>query len=302
MISKRSPKVSIGIPLFNAEMYISETLESLLNQTYVNFEGLISDNGSTDQTQEICRQYELKDKRIRYHRNENNLGAAANYNLVFRETNGEYFKWMAYDDPIAPDFLERCIAVLDSQPDVSICYTKALILDENGKAVEKYSHDLHMHSSIPHERFRMIIANPGLCNPIFGLIRREVLKHTSLIGDYPHSDRKLLAEISLYGELYEIPDYLFYRRLHALVSTKVHHTERDLAFWYNPDSRNRLILPVWKRYKEYLAAILRAPITKSNKIFCLLHLIQLSIERKRWNSLSTDLILAVKNTTTSLKK
>jgi glycosyltransferase involved in cell wall biosynthesis len=120
----RTPRVSIGLPVYNGENYLAETLDSILAQTFTDFEVIISDNASTDRTETICRQYAAQDRRIRYLRNTSNLGAAKNYNRVFELSQGEYFKWNGHDDPLAPVFLERCVAVLDRHPGVVLCFAR----------------------------------------------------------------------------------------------------------------------------------------------------------------------------------
>ncbi len=127
-----STKVSIGLPVYNGEVYLKEAIESILNQTYGDFELVISDNDSNDMTQAICIDYLKKDRRIRYYRNAKNMGAAYNYNRVFKLSNGKYFKWAAHDDICHPEFLEKCINVLDTEKEVVLCYPIAQVIDENG--------------------------------------------------------------------------------------------------------------------------------------------------------------------------
>ena len=91
------PLVSIGMPVFNGEDYVEAALDSILTQTFTNFELIISDNASTDRTEEICNDFADSDDRIRYYRQEKNLGAAANFNRVFELSSGKYFKWAAHD-------------------------------------------------------------------------------------------------------------------------------------------------------------------------------------------------------------
>ena len=102
-------RVTIGLPVYNGETYLEETLDSILNQTYTEFELIISDNGSSDGTRLICEEYAAKDDRIKYYRSVKNLGAAPNYNRAFELSSGEYFKWADYDDPLAPEFLSKCV-------------------------------------------------------------------------------------------------------------------------------------------------------------------------------------------------
>lgn len=112
-----APKVSIGMPVFNGEQFIRGALDSLLKQSFSDFELIISDNASTDGTERICREYAARDKRIRYVRQPTNLGAAANFKFVLDEARGEYFMWAADDDIRSADFLEEAVRLLDSRQD-----------------------------------------------------------------------------------------------------------------------------------------------------------------------------------------
>ena len=93
-----TPRVSIGLPVYNGDRYLRETIEGLLNQTFSDFELVICDNASTDRTQDICNEYCLLDKRVRYYRNNENIGAGKNFNKAFSLSQGKYFKWAACDD------------------------------------------------------------------------------------------------------------------------------------------------------------------------------------------------------------
>src|ERR1043165_9639676 len=123
-------KVSIGLPVYNGANYLAESIDSILQQTYSDFELIISDNASTDATEELCRSYAARDGRVRYFRQKQNLGCALNSNFVFRQSTGEYFKWISHDDLHAPRFVERCVEVPDRDPSVSICCPKGVLIDE----------------------------------------------------------------------------------------------------------------------------------------------------------------------------
>src|SRR3954466_4130607 len=99
------PRVSIGLPVFNGEKYLPEALDSLVSQDFEDLEIILSDNGSTDSTQNICREFAAKDPRIRYHRNQTNIGASKNYNRVLELARGEYFKWASHDDICHPTMM-----------------------------------------------------------------------------------------------------------------------------------------------------------------------------------------------------
>src|SRR5207248_940805 len=131
----RIPQISVGMPLYNADRFLQETLDSILAQTFVNFELVISDNASNDRTEEICRAYAARDSRIRYYRKEINRGAAWNHNRVFELSRAKYFKWACYDDLLAPTFLEKCVAVLDCDPGVVLCFSIFRDFDDYGTRV-----------------------------------------------------------------------------------------------------------------------------------------------------------------------
>lgn len=234
MMEKR-PAISIGLPVYNAERYLRHSVESILGQTFGDFEFVISDNASTDSTYEICSEYSRKDRRIRLYRNERNFGAADNFNRVFCLSRARYFKWIAYDDVCAPEFLERCLEVLETRPDVALCYPKTLLIDENGLEIMKYEDRLHIPYERPHRRLRHFLTKVNLANPVFGLIRSRVLRKTQLLGKYFGADYVLLMEICLRGKFHEIPERLFMRRDHARNSRRLPRNE--ISVWWDASHR-----------------------------------------------------------------
>ena len=117
-MDRTSPKLSLGIPVYNGAAYLAQLFDCLRGQTLTDYEAIISDNASTDATEQICRRVAAADPRFRYQRNARNIGAAPNFNRVFEQATGQYFKWTAHDDLLAPTYLERCVAVLDDDPSV----------------------------------------------------------------------------------------------------------------------------------------------------------------------------------------
>src|SRR5690349_18986725 len=111
----RSPRVSIGLPVYNGERFVGDAIQCVLDQTYSNWELIICDNCSTDRTLSICRTFADQDRRIRIYQNPRNMGVCFNYREVFRLSSGEYFKWMAHDDLFAPDFVASCVEELEKE-------------------------------------------------------------------------------------------------------------------------------------------------------------------------------------------
>src|SRR6185295_20414870 len=104
-MQNRPPRVSIGLPVFNGEQLLRQAVDSLLAQTFSDFELVISDNGSTDGTEAICREYAARDSRIRYLREPENRGGSWNFSRLPPLARGEYFRWSCHDDICEPTHL-----------------------------------------------------------------------------------------------------------------------------------------------------------------------------------------------------
>ena len=288
------PRVSIGLPVFNGENFIIEALDSILTQTYSDYELIISDNGSTDGTEAICRAYAARDERIRYYRSDENRGAAWNYNRVFHLSSGEYFKWAAHDDVCAPTLIENCANVLDNNPDVVLCFTWLDDIDEQGNTMRTRQAVTNSDYTRPHKRFRVLcqVRPAYTCEEVFGLIRTDVLKRTRLIADYSDSDRTLLAELSLYGPFYEIPEVLFFHRLHAGSSVAATPSRQERTVWFNPAAKGHIVFPNWRQFAELMSVIWHSPIPWVERLHCYFHMLNwIKRSRKR---LRKDLSWAVK--------
>src|SRR5688572_28453549 len=107
--SSTGPRVSIGMPVYNAQSWVAESIESILRQTFADFELIISDNASTDRTYEICAGFARSDPRVRLSRHVLNVGAIRNYRAVLASAHGEYFKWASSNDLFAPSFVAKCV-------------------------------------------------------------------------------------------------------------------------------------------------------------------------------------------------
>jgi len=260
------PTVTIGLPVYNGEEYLAQAIDSLLAQTFQDFELVISDNGSTDQTQAICERYMAADQRIRYVRSPVNRGAAWNYNHVFALAQGKYFRWTSHDDLCAPTHLERCVAILKAKPEVVLCYPKSLFIDEAGDEVRKHEDGMNFRAIKPHERLQDFL--PGACNPIFGLIRMDALKTTSLIGSYVGSDEILLWQLVLRGQFYEVPEYLFYRRYHPRSSVRANPDYRSRTAWFDPTNKQRFHFPRWHHFFRRIVSIHQTPLAPYEKLLC----------------------------------
>ncbi len=263
------PRVSIGIPVFNGENFLSKAVASVLAQTYKDFEIVISDNGSTDATQSICQDYVALDARVRYFRQGANIGAAPNFNFLFHKCVGEYFKWAAHDDLLDPAFLEKCVAALDANPDAVLCHTSAIIIDDHDEQTAKYVNPLKLDGHEPEDRFGELVQfHRSARYEIFGLFRRSALENTALIGSYTDGDGVLLAHVGLRGRIIGIQEPLFFPRRHAEQSQRLISNKNDYDNWFNPKNAGKLSLPHFRILREYAALVNGEPLSWRQKVSC----------------------------------
>jgi len=276
--------------VFNGQDYLAETLDSILAQTYTDFDLIISDNGSTDRTAAIVQAYAAKDPRIRSYRNESNLGAGWNFNRTFHLSSGEYFKWAAHDDQLEPAFLEKCVEALDRKPAVVLCFSKMVEIDAQGRELEVRGAGTRTYLDRASDRFEALIVGKHRCEEVFGLVRAEVLRKTRLIENYTDSDRTLLAELCLYGPFHEIPEVLFRHRLHSQSSVVANPSPQQRAAWFDPQLAGRLVLPGWQQLFALLSVIVHGPLSWPERARCGYHL--LPWLKRRRGSLKGDFVRA----------
>jgi glycosyltransferase involved in cell wall biosynthesis len=208
-----SPPLTIGLPVYNGQNYVSESLDSLLAQTYQDFELIISDNASVDDTEEICREYAARDSRIRYVRQPVNIGAAPNHNYLVHAARGRLFRWAAHDDLYAPKLVERCIEALEDRVELVLAQASMAIVDDRGNTLEVYDYRLATDSPRASERFRSLMFTHG-GDDLYGVIRTDILRTIAPHDSYHNAGRKLVAEMSLYGPFSQVPEIMFFRREH----------------------------------------------------------------------------------------
>lgn len=276
------PRVSIGLPVHNGERYLSKAIDALLAQSFTDFELIISDNASTDGTEEICRRYQALDGRIRYFRQPVNIGAAANHNFVVERARGEYFKWASHDDLYGRDLLLRCVEALDANPSVVLSHTWEAFIDAEGNILRRVDYRLATDSPSAPERFSDCLFVQG-GDDIYGAMRTDILRRTPLHGSYHHAERTVVAEMSLYGPFYQVPEVLYFRRHHPNRAERTRPTRRARAVSLDPRRANRLRHPLVRLHVEYLwgyvRAIQRAPLSPLDRLRCYGHLVRWAASR-----------------------
>jgi len=293
------PLLSIGLPVYNGARLLEECLDSILGQSFRDFELIISDNASTDETGEICRRYAERDGRVRYFRQPQNLGAAKNYDFTFYQATGTYFKWHAHDDLLGPGYLEKTITVLEERPELAgaTCQTKLIdqhsrplvwdperqrYVDPDGFAYGFDDQRWHL-AETPVERFRGIVRHNYWNFEIFGIYRREYMANSGLHLPFYGSDKVFIAEMSLYGKLVFVPEPLFERRCHPDASERL--GERQQTRWIDP---NRRFLPFYRQFQAvaaYERALRRAPLSFGERWACRATVAQLVFRLHKWKQI-----------------
>lgn len=260
MIEAGSPFVSLAIPVYNGEAYLVDAITSCLAQDYENFELVISDNASTDGTEWICREFAAKDPRVKYFRNEKNLGAGRNFNLGYHHSYGRYLKWCAADDRISPNFIRACVAVLERNPEVVLAYGTTVCIDTAGREIPLVGRGRKAQD--PNDgtakRFLKDLNDRGTNFELFGLFRREMLQKSTLHRPYYGSDLTLVNELTLLGRFAHVPEAIFYNREHPARSINI-KDKKVLLDWQDTEAatKHRPRRENWERWKHLLEIAFR---------------------------------------------
>ncbi|PRX45617.1 glycosyl transferase family 2 [Prauserella shujinwangii] len=269
------PRLSIGLPVYNGEEYLAESLDALLGQSYGDFELIISDNASTDGTRDICEDYRRRDPRISYVRLTRNVGAVPNHNFVFTRARGELFKWASHDDLYGRDLLRRCVEALDAHPEAVLAHSANAIIDGAGRVTHRYDYRIATDSPHAPERFRSLLFEPG-GDDFYGVIRADVLRRSGPHDSYHHADRTFVASLALYGPFHQVPELLYFRRDHPTRAERANPTIRGRCANLDPRRADRLRHPTARLLGEYVLgfvdAVRRAPLTPAERRECYRHL------------------------------
>ncbi len=300
-------KVTIGLPVYNGANYLGAAIESILGQTFGDFDLIISDNASTDSTEQICRLYAKQDRRVRYVRQRTNLGAAGNHNVLVHMSETPYFKWAAHDDVLAPEFLAACVKALDENPAAVLASAASCYIDENG-LVLPYSAERggvvdragvcwpqlpedndDLMAFDPTVRFAAILLNTVMCVEIFGVMRRAALLRTSLQGPFSGADKVVLAQMSLLGPFWLGKKRLFYRRSHPQ-QFSASSSGAYRAQWFS-GRRDSMFIQQIKLLLAYCRALSAADLTIRQRYSCLRAIARRAVSRgHHWQRLTGALV------------
>lgn len=246
-------RLTIGMPAYNSSATIELAIESLLAQTFEDFELVISDNASADRTCEIVERYAAVDRRVRLVRQPSNIGANFNYAFVARQAKGEYFKWASSNDWCAPAMLERCVSLLDQSPDASLAHTYTRLFSQTIDDATDYVNSLSLLEAEPSARFVRLVQTMRLNNAMNGVMRVSALREAGDVRPHFGGDNVLMGRLALLGKFLEVPEYLFYRQMNEATATALRSLEEFTKHHY-PTRTVRALFQNWKLQAEWIRA------------------------------------------------
>jgi glycosyltransferase involved in cell wall biosynthesis len=214
MLGNVTARLGIGLPVYNGERYLAQTIASLQAQTYGDFEVLILDNASTDSSPDIALETVRSDSRFRYERKPVTTGGPQNFNDVFARMDNELFAWCAADDLHHPDFYSASVRALDALPGAIGGFTAVEMIDNNNLWVRDDDPPMRFSDPDPGTRMTDLVGFGHACQSIFSVYRRTTLAAVEPMCVCWGSDRVMLAEIVLHGPIAIDPGRYFRNRDH----------------------------------------------------------------------------------------
>lgn len=227
-------KISIGLPVYNGEKTLQRALESILNQTHMDFELIISDNASTDNTSTICNEYAKKDNRIQYFRQKENIGVNNNFKFVLEKATQDYFTWIGSDDFWEKENIEENLNVLLKNPKVVCSIGLPEFLDDS-KTIDIPLRILDkLRSKYLNERYDSLLGNyekkvkkylkNSMCDMYYGFHRTSSIKKSIVTDKFAGNDWATNLNILKLGEVYVIKKKLWNKNLIGISSEGMRKT------------------------------------------------------------------------------
>jgi glycosyltransferase involved in cell wall biosynthesis len=264
VIKHALPLVSIGVPIYNEERFLEESLLSLCSQDYSNLEIIISDNASIDGTSEICREFANRDPRIKYSRLEKNCGVTENFRRVLDLSQGKYFMWASGHDLWSPDLILKCVEMLETMPTTVIAYGSSGWIDASGKRMDRETGWVDTRGMSAVARFFAVFW--GNMHPILGVIRTEALRKARLLS-IAGTDLITLSDLALMGDFVHNRESSWVRREFRKDET----FKQRMSRYHNREyalSRSLVdkIFPIFRLPFELIAVVIRSSISWTEKI------------------------------------
>lgn len=259
-------KVIIGLPVYNGEKYLRAAIESHLSQSYGDFDLVISDNGSTDATPEICADFARKDTRIKYLRSAQNRGILWNHRRVFDavESPDQYFRWAGGDDILEPGLLQAMVTVLDTRPEVEAVVPETKNIDDQGQIIRSADRTLDLQSPDVFERAHAVLVRGYQHVIAYGLLRASTLRLLRTGPNYPGWDAVFVWELALRGQMVQTAGPALLRRFHAGSISRV-KTVKEMRKWVEPTSNTGMNFPHWTWAYERWRALMACPLSTRDR-------------------------------------
>jgi len=235
-MSENKPKISIGLPVFNEEELLENRIKSILDQNYKNFEIIISDNASTDQTAEICKKYEKIDPRIKFFRQGKNMGPYWNFNFVLENAQGMYFIWFAVDDNHEKTFLEKNLEILEKNKNVVASISDVKYFGSNLNEINEHGIFQKFKNKFKYrfdKRTKFIQTFPAdgtfrkkatlylrmdRSTSLYALYRKNILQKCMITTPFAGSDLAIILNVLKHGNIHVIDEVLMWKNLEGFSS------------------------------------------------------------------------------------
>jgi len=242
------PRAVFAVPLYNKADYLPSALDSMLAQTYGDFGLVLVDDCSTDDTAAVAESYAAKDDRIVFRRNDARLGVVGNTRYAFevareRFPQAEYFAWGSDHDFWRPEWLGTMIEWLDRGPEAVLVYPENIRISGEGKHLRKPWRFSTAGESSPRRRLLLAYEDMRAGDMVYGLYRARALERAGVYRFVTAPDRLLMCELSLQGELYQVPEVLWERRFEGLSNRR----RRRQTFFPNGGG-HYLWIPLWLQH------------------------------------------------------
>lgn len=263
----KASKVVIGLPVYNGQKYIGVAIESHLSQTFGDFVLVISDNGSTDATPEICSDYVKKDSRVKVLLAPENRGLLWNHRRVFEavENREQYFRWAGADDIMEPELLQTMVDILDTQPDVEAVVPDTKNINDKGEIIRSMPRSLDLQSPNVMERARNVLVANYQHVIAYGLLRASTLQDMRTGPNYIGWDPIFIWELALRGKMVQPAGPALLRRFHEGSISRV-KTVKEMKKWVEPNSKPGMNFPHWTWAYEHFRALFACPLSTREQL------------------------------------
>jgi glycosyltransferase involved in cell wall biosynthesis len=260
-------KVLVGLPVYNGQKYLGAAIESHLAQSFGDFNLVISDNGSTDATPEICARYASQDQRITYLRSPQNRGILWNHRRVLEliESPRQYFRWAGADDIMELGLLQAMVEVLDIRPEVQAVVPNTKNIDEQGNIIASMPITLDLQSPDVFERAHTVLVAEFQHVVAYGLLRASTLRLMRTGPNYIGWDPVFIWELALRGQVVQPPGPALLRRFHAGSISRV-KTAKEMRKWVEPNAQSGMNFPHWTWAYERLRVLMACPIPTRDRL------------------------------------